>query len=118
MPDTTCMQYKTLIALSASTVFMACEAPPTTHTNEVKVVTTATASNTATLWVNGIGCPGCIPSVEEPMMKLAGVTGVSVELQTGIVTVNLNPNTPASEAQLAGAIEDGGFTLTKIEMPQ
>jgi copper chaperone CopZ len=112
------MQYKTILALSASTLFVACEAPPSSQSNEVEVITTATSSNTATLWVNGIGCPGCIPSVEEPMMKLSGVTGVSVALQTGVVTVNLDPNTPASEEQLAGAIEDGGFTLTKIEMPQ
>ena len=61
-------------------------------------------------WVSRLYC-------EDPVLKLSGVTGIAVELSTGIVTVTLNSDSPASQQQLEGAIEDGGFTLTKIEMP-
>lgn len=107
-----------LIVLSTMCPLIGCETPQTTTPKTVVVTTSATAANTATLWVNGIGCPGCIPSVEEPMMKLAGVEKVTVELQTGVVTVVLNDASSVTEEQLECAIEDGGFTLTKIEMPQ
>jgi copper chaperone len=109
----------TILLLATTASFIGCESPQAT-TPPAVVVASATSNDgiTATLWVNGIGCPGCIPSVEEPMMKLGGVQDVSIELQTGVVTVTLNESSPATQEELASAIEDGGFTLIKIEMPQ
>ncbi|HIA72513.1 MAG TPA: copper chaperone [Phycisphaerales bacterium] len=108
-----------IIVLSLTSILIGCDSPmPVNSTEAIVQPAVATGENTATLWVNGIGCPGCIPSVKEPMLKLNGVQAVSVELQTGVVTVTLNETNPATQDQLSGAIEDGGFTLTKIEMPQ
>ncbi len=118
MPDTTRMQYKTLIVSTALLSLLGCETTPSATQDPAPTLAISTVPNTAILWVNGIGCPGCIPKVEEPMMKLQGVEGVSIALQTGMVTVQLNADNPATREQLEGAIKDGDFTLTKIEMPQ
>ena len=114
-----------LIATTATLLFtLGCEVAPQSSsisqsTGQASEYNADLSSeNTATLWVKGIGCPGCIPSVEGPLTKLLGVDGVSVDLPTGKVTVALNSSQPATREQLVNAIGDSGFTLDRIEMPQ
>ena len=73
---------------------------------------------TALLWVKGIGCPLCIPNIEGPLTALPGVDRVHVDLSTGKVDVALNPEHPATQQALIDAIDDSGFTLDRIEMPE
>lgn len=73
---------------------------------------------TAFLWVKGIGCPLCVPNIEDPLTALPGVDRVHVDLSTGKVDVALNPAHPATQQALIDAIDDSGFTLDRIEMPE
>ncbi|WIY01326.1 heavy metal-associated domain-containing protein [Amycolatopsis mongoliensis] len=63
-----------------------------------------------TYTVTGMTCAHCARSVEEEIRGLGGVTGVTVELATGAVTVS---STEAlSVADVRGAVEEAGYELT------
>ena len=84
----------------------------------IDVTADATPEATAVLWVKGIGCPFCVPSIDGPLTALPGVESVHVDLPTGKVTIALNPEQPASRQALVNAIDESGFTLDRIEMPE
>ncbi len=74
-------------------------------------------SRTATLMVKGLACPFCVQNVDKQISAIAGVDDVTVDLDTGRVTVILSETNPASKGLLVKAIDDSGFTLDRIEMP-
>jgi copper chaperone len=63
-----------------------------------------------TYTVTGMTCGHCARSVEEEIGELGGVTGVSVELATGAVTVSSTEDLPV--AAVRGAVEEAGYELT------
>lgn len=69
----------------------------------------------ATLWVNGLGCPLCASNIDLQLKRLRGVTSVNVDLSVGKVEVGVGPGGGPSPAQFAHAVEDAGFTLVKVE---
>ncbi len=73
---------------------------------------------TATLWVKGLACPYCVHNIEKQLVSMPGVERVHVDLPTGKVRVALEVVSPATRESLTGAIDDSGFTLDRIEMPQ
>lgn len=73
---------------------------------------------TATLWVKGLACPYCVHNVDRQLAALPGVERVHVDLSTGKVRVALAAEQPATRDVLVKAIDDSGFTLDWIEMPQ
>lgn len=68
----------------------------------------------ATLRVDGLGCPMCAESISILMGNIDAVNESRVDLSTGTVHVDLNPEVGVSAAQLRGAIIDGGFTFRSI----
>jgi copper chaperone len=62
------------------------------------------------LWtVEGMTCSHCVSAVTEEVSALPGVTGVEVDLGTGTLRVDADPQ-PGPDA-LAAAIDDAGYTL-------
>ncbi|MCH8823134.1 MAG: heavy-metal-associated domain-containing protein [Planctomycetes bacterium] len=76
------------------------------------------AHRTATLWVKGLACPYCVHNIDRQLAEMTGVERVHVDLPTGEVRVALVAKHPATREQLVNAIDDSGFTLDRIEMPQ
>ena len=57
-------------------------------------------------------------NVDRQFAELSGVEQVHIDLPTGKVMVALTIEQPATREQLAKAIDDSGFTLDRIEMPE
>lgn len=67
-----------------------------------------------TLVVSGLSCPLCASNVDQQLLRLPGVQGVSVDLAAGRIGVSLQEPRP-SPAELTRAIDQSGFTLERIE---
>jgi len=74
-------------------------------------------AGSATIWVQGMGCPLCANNVDQQLSKVPGVSHVDLNLGTGEVRVALEQGRQPSRAQLAQAIRNTGFTLVKIDVP-
>jgi len=66
-------------------------------------------SSTATYTVAGMTCGHCVRSVTEEVTKIAGVTGVDVDLASGAVRVA--SRTPVDSVAVADAVEEAGYKL-------
>jgi copper ion binding protein len=64
---------------------------------------------TAIYRVTGMTCDHCVRAVTEEVGKLAGVTGVAVDLSSGTLTVS--SDTPLDADVLRGAVDEAGFEL-------
>lgn len=60
--------------------------------------------------VKGMTCGHCVNSVSTELGRIAGVTGVRVDLATGAVTVT--STAPLTEAAVAAAVDEAGYELT------
>jgi copper ion binding protein len=63
-----------------------------------------------TYTVTGMTCDHCVRSVTEEVSALDGVTGVSVDLPTGEVTVASDTEVGVDEVR--AAVEEAGYQLT------
>ena len=66
-------------------------------------------SATATYTVQGMTCGHCVASVTEEVKGIAGVSDVSVELESGAVTVT--SDAPLDTAAVKAAVEEAGYEL-------
>jgi Copper chaperone len=57
--------------------------------------------------VVGMTCDHCVRSVTEEVSEIDGVSGVAVELSTGVLTLT----GPASDADVRAAVEEAGYRL-------
>ncbi|WP_433222277.1 heavy-metal-associated domain-containing protein [Microtetraspora malaysiensis] len=64
---------------------------------------------TATYTVTGMTCGHCVSSVKEEVGEVAGVTGVEVDLATGLVTVESEG--PVDAAAVTAAVEEAGYEV-------
>ncbi|GAB3893598.1 heavy-metal-associated domain-containing protein [Microbispora bryophytorum] len=64
---------------------------------------------TATYTVTGMTCGHCVSSVKEEIGEVPGVTGVEVDLATGIVTVE--SDSPLDTATIRAAVEEAGYEV-------
>ncbi|CAM3786963.1 copper chaperone CopZ [Mesobacillus zeae] len=63
-----------------------------------------------TLNVKGMSCGHCVKAVEGSVGKLEGVQSVKVDLESGKVTVDYNPDKVSVE-QLKETIDDQGYDV-------
>lgn len=61
--------------------------------------------------VKGMKCGGCANTVEESIKKISGVQSVSVNLESGHVTVQSNESIP--QTAFEAAVSNAGFTFVK-----
>ena len=66
-------------------------------------------STTSTYTVVGMTCQHCVASVTEEVQEIGGVTDVSVDLDSGAVTVTSDE--PVAADAVKGAVEEAGYTL-------
>jgi copper chaperone CopZ len=62
------------------------------------------------LTVFGMDCAPCAHAIHVSMKGIEGVSTVDVDLNTGLVTVKLNPGNRATMRQFNEAVEKNGFT--------
>ncbi|TYB60288.1 heavy-metal-associated domain-containing protein [Nonomuraea sp. PA05] len=65
--------------------------------------------STTTYTVNGMTCGHCVSSVKEEVGEVAGVTGVEVDLATGLLTVDSDG--PVDPAKIVAAVEEAGYEV-------
>jgi copper chaperone len=65
---------------------------------------------TINLNVKGMTCMGCVRSVKNVLEPIAGVSGVEVVLDQGLVTISYDP-ARAGVAAFKSAIEDAGYEV-------
>jgi copper chaperone len=65
--------------------------------------------STATYTVKGMTCGHCVSSVKEEVSEVAGVTGVEVDLATGLLTVDSDG--PVDAAKIVAAVEEAGYEV-------
>ncbi|MGW0593923.1 heavy-metal-associated domain-containing protein [Streptosporangium sp. NPDC002607] len=66
-------------------------------------------ATTSTYTVKGMTCGHCVSSVTEEVGEVAGVTGVTVDLATGLVTVDSDD--PIDAAAITAAVEEAGYEV-------
>ena len=62
------------------------------------------------LTVFGMDCAPCAHAIHVSMKGIPGVNTVDVDLNTGLVTIKLNPGNGAAMRQFNEAVEKNGFT--------
>ncbi|MER5626672.1 cation transporter [Streptosporangium sp. NPDC002544] len=66
-------------------------------------------ATTSTYTVKGMTCDHCVSSVTEEVTEVPGVTGVTVDLATGLVTVDSDG--PIDDAMITAAVEEAGYEV-------
>lgn len=66
-------------------------------------------STTAAYTVDGMTCSHCVASVTEEFKQIAGVSDVTVELESGAVTVV--SEVPLDADAVKAAVEEAGYEL-------
>ncbi|MCH2448548.1 MAG: heavy-metal-associated domain-containing protein [Gracilimonas sp.] len=67
-----------------------------------------------TINVAGLACPFCAYGLEKKLKKLDGVAAIYVNIDEGQADIKLKKETTLAEANIKKAVEDAGFTLTKV----
>jgi copper ion binding protein len=65
--------------------------------------------STQTYTVTGMTCGHCVASVTEEVSELPGVSDVSVDLESGRLTVTAEP--PVGDDQVRAAVEEAGYAV-------
>jgi len=60
--------------------------------------------------VDGLACPFCAYGVEKKLKRLEGVKGVDVDLDRGLVTVEVENGVILPDERLRELFRDAGFT--------
>lgn len=68
--------------------------------------------STSTYTVTGMTCGHCVAAVTEEVSKIAGVTGVQVDLGSGAVTVTADEAVAADDVK--DAVEEAGYELASV----
>ncbi len=63
--------------------------------------------------ISGMGCSGCVNSVESALMDLDGVEAASVKLEDGMAEVSFD-ETKLQLSDFEKAVEDAGFTVAGV----
>ena len=72
-------------------------------------------ASAATIRADGLMCPKCANNVTLQLEKIQGVEDIRVNMNLGTIRVKLTGDHHPSEADLAQAIEDGGFTFRSVK---
>ncbi len=74
-------------------------------------------TESALLYVNGMGCPLCASNIDLQLIRVRGVTKVDVDLGIGTALVRFGGERRPSPYLLGEAVADAGFTLVKVVTP-
>lgn len=68
--------------------------------------------NILELNVTGMSCMGCVNSVKNLLSALPGVTNIQIDLATGRVSMEHDPN-QSDRAAICQAIQNGGYQVAE-----
>jgi copper chaperone len=63
--------------------------------------------------VAGMSCQHCIDAITKELSRLDGVTAVSVDLDTALVTVEATA--PLDEASIKDAVDEAGYDWVRMD---
>jgi len=66
--------------------------------------------------VDGLACPYCAYGVEKKLNAIDGVQDIDVDLNAGLVKVDVNEGVELTEAAMKKLFNDAGFTLRSIKI--
>lgn len=64
--------------------------------------------------VDGLACPYCAYGIEKKLTAINGVQGIDVDLDAGIVRVDVNGGVELTEAAMKQLFNDAGFTYRSM----
>ena len=64
--------------------------------------------------VDGLACPYCAYGIEKNLKKIDGVEKIEVDLNNGLVTVNVAAGVTLTDAQMTKLFTDAGFTYRSM----
>lgn len=110
------------VIIGISVVGVGCETGPRKAATETKPVVASTApaplkGTSATVLVHGLACPSCAQGVERQLRQTVGVTGVTMDVVTGMVQVTWKPGAVITEKDLRDAVRWGGGVYVKLIQP-
>lgn len=68
-------------------------------------------SRTTTVTIQGMTCGHCVSAVQQEVGALAGVTGVEVDLESGLVSIASTDELDA--AAVAAAVDEAGYEVVR-----
>jgi mercuric ion binding protein len=77
---------------------------------------TVTASSTQyEMRVDGLACPFCAYGIEKKFKAIEGTANINVDLDKGLVSVDLVEGRRFTDAQMKQLFEDSGFTFRSMK---
>ena len=64
--------------------------------------------------VDGLACPYCAYGIEKNLKKIDGVEKIDVDLNNGLVTVNVAAGVTLTDEQMTKLFTDAGFTYRSM----
>lgn len=64
--------------------------------------------------VDGLACPYCAYGVEKKLKQIKGVEKIDVDLDKGLVIVNVREHVELTEPQMIQLFKDAGFTYRSM----
>lgn len=64
--------------------------------------------------VDGLACPYCAYGIEKNLKKIDGVEKIDVDLDNGLVIVNVTSGVTFTDAQMVKLFTDAGFTFRSM----
>lgn len=61
--------------------------------------------------VDGLACPYCAYGVEKKLKQIEGVTAIDIDLDSGVVTVEVREDVHLRESDMQRLFNDAGFTF-------
>ena len=68
-----------------------------------------------TIHVKGLVCDFCARSVEKTFGKNKAIESILVDLDNGIISLNLKVDASVSDEEIANLVESSGYALESIE---
>lgn len=66
------------------------------------------------LRVDGLACPYCAYGIEKKLKQIEGMEKIDVDLEKGLVTVNVREGVALTEPQMDQLFKDAGFTYRSM----
>lgn len=64
--------------------------------------------------VDGLACPYCAYGIEKKLKQIEGVEKIDVNLEKGLVTVDVREGVTLTEPQMKQLFKDAGFTYRSM----
>ena len=66
------------------------------------------------LAVDGLACPFCAYGIEKKLGAIAGVTGIEIDINKGVVRVTMSEGAKLEEPAARKAVKSAGFSLRRF----